>query len=43
MTRWSPVATVSLDIRFVFDQRIWLTVTPYLAAIAARFSPGATV
>src|ERR1700674_719787 len=42
MTICCPVATESLAIRFVFDQRIWLTVTPYLAAIAAKFSPAAT-
>src|SRR4029077_13612248 len=40
---WSPVATTSLEIRLVFDQRIWLTVTWYLAAMTFRFSPAATV
>ena len=40
---WSPVATTSLEIRLVFDQRIWLTLTWNLAAIAFKFSPAATV
>ena len=31
ITIWSPVATTSLEIRLVFDQRIWLTVTLNLA------------
>src|ERR1700720_1534160 len=42
MTICWPGATESLAIKFVFDHRIWLTVTPYLDAIAARFSPAAT-
>ena len=42
MTIWSPVATESVDIRLVFDQRISATDTWYLEAIALRFSPAAT-
>src|SRR5690348_7295871 len=43
MTSWSPVATASLEYRLLFDQRISGTVTWYLAAIADRSSPAATV
>src|SRR5260370_36100945 len=42
MTSCCPVAMLSLAIRFEFDQRIWLTVTPKRAAIVARLSPAAT-
>jgi hypothetical protein len=43
MTRFSPVTTVSLAVRFAFDQRIWLAVTLNFAAIVASVSPGSTL
>src|SRR6267143_2932497 len=43
MTTWLPVATESVDMRFVFDQRISATLTWNLVAIADRSSPAATV
>ena len=42
-TIWLPVATESVDMRLVLDQRISATLTWNLLAIADRSSPAATV
>src|SRR5438132_12027785 len=42
-TIWLPVATESVDMRLVLDQRISATLTWNLVAIAVRSSPAATV